>query len=311
MEFKILNQRGWILVQILLFALTGALLVLNMLESNWIQVRMNHYFKSSIVAKRAVLKKLTQYESEIPSICDKITWPLIQFVPDTYHENECEGISFYRIFTQVQVNDAQKQLESVFAVRCQRSHATAVSNDKTMVWYPNLNKKYLYRIEHPNILRKIEMKGDSLLWHEQSMTLSGRALSPPLVGRAPNEGAYIYLLIEDKNQYQLIAIWDDFRVFKGIIFSIPISEPLAYPSLRHDFLVLAWQNKINIYSAFNGTWLSQCHLSEQSKLSSQALKQIRFIEFHHGKMPWVEVGQDGCFVEIDKDRLGRRVLVDL
>jgi hypothetical protein len=129
MGFKSVAQQGWILVQMLLVAMVVALMILAMRESNLMQVKMNRYFKSAIETKKAALAQLAVLEAQIPQDCDKISWPLIQFVPDTLHDNEIEGIAYYAINATAQVNDTQKQFQSIFAVRCTRKDKTPITDE--------------------------------------------------------------------------------------------------------------------------------------------------------------------------------------
>ena len=89
-----------ILVQLLILSSLVAMMVLAMLESNFMQVRMNRFLKHTLDTRQAALSQLTAYESELT--CENSTWPLIQFV---------NGVAYFEI--------TAGKLQSVFAVDCQ------------------------------------------------------------------------------------------------------------------------------------------------------------------------------------------------
>lgn len=114
------KDKGNVLIIVMIFGAIMAMLSLALMESAGLQYRMIAHMEASQINKKQLIKKLTvfeeKWENKSPVVIDptlKIA-PIknddfdaipLQFVPDTLHFQESQGVQYYRITSKVKLNN--------------------------------------------------------------------------------------------------------------------------------------------------------------------------------------------------------------
>jgi len=307
------KTQGSILVLVLIFTTIITFLVKIGFDVSILQTKMVSHFKENLAIKSRLEAKIIFIEKLLEEkYPEKFSGNIthLQFVPDTLSVDEKAGVDFYQIQVNHENNGQYYHAKSVVGVRRQSPDPTinelAISHSQESrsfdaIYFPGEQGK----------LQKINMINHL---HSQEPLFSGELLGKPIVGRHPHgKGVLLYILTEHK----ILGLWDENDYFHPPFLIIEDAEILGHPLLWQGLLLVFAMNKesqctLSVYDGFTGTFIRQEKMIYKGAISKQNRPHLKVLvaKPREKKRTVMASSKDGvgfCKIEIDYERLGRRV----
>lgn len=283
-------QQGSVLFMVLVWCMIIAIMTTSLLESSILQKKMHHAFQSKIITQKETEQKLIQLEKILKKSknIDNNHIRFIQFVPDTLHLHETQGINYYAVIVSHHNQDGAKvTLRSTVAVR---NKVKSKAENKTPIVAENgcivIAGKKIVLDKDAQVLSPITQAADAIYfgdnigriwkidWHSKvyQLHIQEPIEHPISVGRhRKGEGVLLYVLT---TQGVLHALWDN-QKHNNTLVSHFILNKKKYTGfkLRQGTLEMMTQTKqIERFDAFSGMKISKDR--QEGRLGRRAWEEL-------------------------------------